>query len=462
MKRERALGEGAAEFAPTAPHATPPPKGAAARRSKVGRIYRPLGVVTALALTASLGVHGAAVVKAVGPPPEIEFKDVDDELTIPIDMFEDSPPPPPAPAPEPAPAGAPGEGPGTIDAGAKPARDAGAPSPHDAGADAEADAAPPPKRPVHDAGSEIPLSDLDAGAEGDAGTGDAGGGGLGPRDPSSMVGLSGLVNTGPQNVILLVNMAAIRKHPASTQLGRVFAAIPQWESFIRGHESMVDPVRDTDWIMIYGPSLIHTEKDAVLVRYSLSDALVDKALDVMATGGAYDTGVKGVKASMGHADNADRVFMRAGSKLLAVVPPDKAKDFARVLSRNSAKPRINPSEAMRLVVRNPHRQISIPGLKFPTDLEELRIWIVPNDDGSATVFAEGTVTSADGCPEVAAFMNQVFTRVNTGLVQMFTNNLLGGANVTCDGNVPKAQVVAPQRTIEKLITVSLTFLGGAQ
>lgn len=455
----RPLGEGAAEFAPTAPHATP--SGKAQRRAKVGRIYRPLGLATAAAVLVSLGLHGAVAIESMGPPPEVEFKDVDDELTIPVDMFDEAPPPPPAPTPVPTPGPAGTDGPG-LDAGVKPVHDAGTPTPHDAGADAEADAAPP-KRPARDAGSEIPLSELGDGGSGDAGAGDAGnGGGMGPRDPSSMVGLSGLVNTGPQNVILLVNMAAIRKHPVGSQLGPLIANIPQWESFIRGHESMVDPVRDTEWIMIYGPSLIHTEKDAVLVRYSLSDTLVDQALEVMATGGVYDTGVKGVKASIGHADNADRVFMRVGSKLLAVVPPDKAKEFAKVLSKNTAKPKINPNEAMRLIVRNPYRQISIPGLKFPTDLEELRIWIIPNADGSATIGAEGTVTSAEGCPDVATFMNEVLKKLNSGFTQMLTNNLLGAAHVTCDENVPKAQIVAPQRTIEKLVTLAKTFMGGAQ
>ncbi len=458
MGTGRRLGEGAAEFAPTAPHATPAGK-AAHKRAKVGRIWRPLRVVTAAALMLSLALHLGLAVRAMNSSVDLELKDNDDALTIPVDMFEEGQPPPPPEAPKvTSPSGGSGDGPG-FDAGSKPVRDAGSPALQDAGADA----AP---KPARDAGTAVPLgTDLDAGAAGDAGAADAGAGsGAGPRDPASIVGMPGLVSAGPVNVTLLVNMAAIRNHPIGRRLGPFLSAIPQWASFIHGHETLVDPMRDTDWVMVYGPSLIRTEKDAVLVHYSVPDAVVDGAIEIMSKqydkGGPFDTGVPGVKASLGHADNAERVFLRASSKLLAVVPPDRAKEFARLLKSKGAKPRINPAEAMRLIVHAPHRQISIRGLKFPTELDELRIWIVPNADGSADVFAEGTVIPAAACPDVATFMSDVIKKSNqatiAGLftISGITGGLLDNVSIACEEGVPKAHVVATKRQLEKILAAA--------
>src|SRR5262249_43606156 len=146
---------------------------------------------------------------------------------------------------------------------------------------------------VHDAGAG-----RDGGAKTDAGEGDAGlitDGGLvamgdasaapganGPRDPESMFGLSKVVNAGVQNVVLGVNVVVIRKHPVGARMGPILQQIPQWRDFLKGAQAPVDPIKDTDWILIYGPSLIHTDRDAVLVRYNVSDDSVDSTVAAIA------------------------------------------------------------------------------------------------------------------------------------------------------------------------------------
>src|SRR5690606_564396 len=104
---------------------------------------------------------------------------------------------------------------------------------------AKRDAGPPPKRDaglVEDAGAPDaePLAALDASAEldggeatdaalvamGDAGVTDAGGQGV--VDPTAGVPT---LNTGPQNIVLVVNSAVIRKHPVGARLGPVIQQI---------------------------------------------------------------------------------------------------------------------------------------------------------------------------------------------------------------------------------------------
>jgi len=458
---------GAAQIAPTAPHATPP---SGTDKSGPARFWatRALRIAACLALGVSLVVHGLVVPWHLLPDRTgIEFKDVDGELTIPIDLLSEAPTqPPPSSAEE-------RQAPVSSDPNALMHKlDASAPK---AKPKNELDASAPDASHVpRDGGGPSDAGHGDAAldasglvASGDAGGTDAGGvGGVsGPRDPGSMIGLSGLVTAGQVNVTLLVNLAVIRTNPVGARIGPVLFAIPQWRDFMQGSQSTIDPIRDTDWILIYGPSLIHTDRDAVLVHYSAPDALVDSAVDAIAqryeNGGTFDAGVAGVRASLGHADNAERVFMRVQPHVLVVVPKDKANEFARVLKRAPVAPKVRPGEAMRLTVKDPSKQIAIPGLKFSQSLSELRLWIVPRaSDGGAEVLVEGDCTSEEAAVDTADAMTDLIRRQNSSwFVQVATSHLLDGARVLPDGKLVKLQISARQDQLESILNRVGAYFG---
>jgi len=431
---------GATEIAPTAPHATPH---AGADKSGPARFWatRALRTAGVIALAASLVAHGIFTPWELLPKRSgVKFKDVEGELTIPIDLLgEEAPPPPPPP---------------TETHETPNEKDTHSPLAHKPDASA-------PKHKL-DAGADASLQATDAGA--DAGV-DAGA--SGPRDPGSMIGMAGLVTAGQVNVTLLVNVAVIRKNSVGARMGPLLMAIPQWQEFMRGSETAVDPIRDTDWILIYGPSLIHTDRDAVLVRYSVSDELVDDAIDAIAAnykgGGAFDAGVPGVKSSLGHADNAERVFLRVQPHVLVVVPKDKANEFARVLKRAPVSPRVRPGEAMRLTVKDPWKQVVIPGLKFDKSLSELRLWIVPRaSDGGADVFAEGDCTDEAAAADTANVLTDLIARQNSSaFVRIATRGLLNGARVVADGTLVKLHISASRDQLESVFQTAGAFLGAA-
>lgn len=457
---------GAAEIAPTAPHAT---VAAEKDTSYPARFWANRRVRFALwiAATLSLLFHGWVSPWRVLPDSGIKGKDVDDELTIPLDIFGEEAPPEKPPAPEPV--NNPEDDPNGIkkkpDAGPKPKPDAGPP---DAGDDASAlitDAGPLTTLdsgivPLADGGAPTDGGDADGG--GDAGlvaSADAGAPGAnGPRDPASMIG-AGVVNAGPVNVTLLVNVALIRKHPVGSRMGPLLLGIPQWADFMKGSSVQIDPIRDTEWILIFGPSLIHTDRDAIYVRYSLPDDVVDNAIDAIGKrydkGGPYDAGA-GVKASLGHADNAERVFMRVLPKLAVVVPKDSA---SKVVAQTKRMPRgPAPNEAVRLIVNDPHRQVSIPGLKFPTSLKQLRLWVVPRAaDGGADVFIEGDCTDDAAAVEVADYLTDLVRRQNTIAVRLATRGLLNNLKVDPEGTHIKTSLTVSRDQLEAL----LQFLGAA-
>lgn len=468
---------GAADAAPTAPHATFPE--APDRKTGPARFWslRRIRVVLAVACTISLVVHWFVAPWRLFPDRSgLEVKDVDGELTIPVELLGEEPPPEEKPQPQEQATPQPEDDPN----GLKAKKDASAPRPKpdaaapDAEAAASLDAGVMPV--AQDGGPTATASD--GGAPTDAGEADAAGdgghvasasdasappGASGPRDPGAMIGMPGLISAGTVNVTLLVNVSVIRQNPVGARMGPLLQGIPQWADFMKGSQSAVDPIRDTDWILIYGPSLIHTDRDAVFVHYSISDDVVDHAVESIAKrydkGGAFDAGVPGVKASLGHADNAERVFLRGQPHVLVIVPKDKAGDFAKLSKRATINPRVRPGEAMRLTVKDPWKQISIPGLKFSNSLKELRLWIVPRADGSADVFVEGDCTDEEAAVDVADALTDLIKRQNVIGVKIVTRGLLNNAKVTADGTHIKSQLNASQEQLEALLQGMSAVLG---
>jgi hypothetical protein len=459
-KTHVSVGAGAGDSAPTAPHATPRADTSAKlngpERFWKSRYWR---LVYLAALAFSIAVHYAAVPWSLLPEQSLEFHDVDGTLTIPVEILNEAPPPPPPP-PEPASKPSDPEGPEGIggkhrDAGADAARHDAAlvdASETDAGGDALSDAG---------AGADGEPSVLDrvASPPGDSGVAlveDASAPSGNARNAVGMIGAAGNVQAGPQNIVLTVSMAVIRTHPVGKRIGPLIAVVPQWDTFLEG--TGVDPLRDVDWISINGPALRHTEKDVILVRYSASDAVVDKAIGVLSKksgqGGPVNVGVPGVKATRGYADRAERVFLRPQSHVLAVVPGYYAKTAAQILSKASIPSTLKrPAEAMRLTLVHPHG----PMPQIPESVTELRLWVVPrNEDGGADVYGEGDTADAAACEAATDAIARLIDSVNTGFVPLLTRGILNHVEARADGSTVRLHLSASKAQIE----VVLSFVAG--
>ncbi len=438
--KPRALGDGAAQAAPTAPHATPRLERGA--RSGPERFWArgPVRVALALSMVASLIVHGSVVPLDV--PHGFEVNDVEGEATIPVDVLSaDEAPPPPSPASSP-PSQAP---PDDSDKGLaqKPPlapllrRDAGS-------ADAAADAR------AADASADAP-SDFDGPVP--LATADAGAGGR--RDPEAIVGAAS-VRADVVLVKLVVNAEVIRSHPVGARMGYLLRGIPQWEEFMSGTD--IDPIRDTDWVMILGPSLVNTSRDTVLIHYSVPDAVVDRAVGIVAKkydrGGPFDAGVRGVRASLVHADRAERVILRPQPHLLAMVPPNVAERNARALAgARLSEPAAGDAVVLRLV--NPHH----PMPEIPESITELRMRVVPRTDAGADVLVEGDTSDAEAASQAADAIRRMVRRHNDALTSLLTHGLFDRVAVTSDASTVKVHLTATRDQIETLVALVGDFLG---
>ncbi len=451
----RPLGEGASEEAPTAPHATP----RAPRGGRTGPERFWLRWPVRLVFGASLVVSGLAhcAVAPLGLPHGFEVNDTEGEAAIPIDMLEqeDMPPPPPPPPP-------PTETPPKDDeseakaAAALRARDAGVPM--DAGADATPDAATDaPSDAAPDGPPDAPSDGpADGGAGLDGAIALAEAGASGPKDPDGL-GMVGTIHADAVLVRVLVNAEVIRTNPVGAKMGYLLRGIPQWDEFMSGTD--IDPVRDTDWVLISGPSLVHTERDVILIHYSAPDATIDKAIDVVSKkydrGGRFDAGVPGVRASLAHADRAERVLLRPQSRVLAVVPPNKAEEIARQLVSARVPLHNHPGEAVYVRVDNPHH----PMPEIPESITQLRLRVVPRADQGADLFLEGDTKDAATAAQAADDVKGIVKRHNDWITSSVTHGLLDHVEVTTEGGVVHAHLTASREQIETLVALVGDLLG---
>jgi hypothetical protein len=453
-------------------------------------------IALAVCVVLSLAFHYVAGPWSILPEGTIELHDVGGELSIPVDLLQgepEPPPPPPPPPPEPKSTAPDPSASGGLDASA-PKRDAGPrpdSGPHDAAladgvvGDGAGDTGPSDvARPEAEAAVALLDGSSTSGLEGGTAAGGDGGdaagageGGLyvasaaedagpgqgGPRDSVGMIGAAGNAQAGPQLVVLIVNMAVIRTHPIGAKLGPLLSAIPQWDDFVGG--SGIDVVRDTDWLLINGPSLMDTGRDAIIIHYSAPDAVVDKAIHVVShkydRGGTFDAGVPGVKAALGHADRYERVFLRPQPHLLAVVPRDYATTAARLLHHATVKePRAG--EALRITLHKPHDSIGIrgAGVEIPESIADLRLWIVPRPDGGADVFGEGDTPDAAAAESAAQDMRKLVRSFKRNLIIAFgSQGLLDAIELSTDGPTMRLHMPATREQIQGLASLVAGHFG---
>jgi hypothetical protein len=378
-------------------------------------------------------------------PHGFELQDVEGEAAIPIDVLaqEDNPPPPPPAVDTPKP---PDDDKGREPAALPPRRDAGAPrdaGPQDGAADAS-DAAVDAATDAFGFDGAIPLAEAGPPASG-------------PRDPQAIIGAAGSVQADAVLVMVVVNAEVIKQNPVGARMGYLLRGIPQWDEFMSGTE--IDPVRDTDWVMISGPSLVNTSRDVVMIHYSAPDAVVDKAVDVVShkydRGGPIDAGVPGVRATLAHADRAERVLLRPQPHVLAVVPTNVAEKVARQLVGSKVPAHIRPGEALYVRLVNPNH----PMPEIPATITELRLRVVPRADQGADVFIDGDTKDPETAAQAAEDVKAIVKRHNDWLTSSLTHGLLDHVDVTPDGKLVRLHLTATRDQIETLVVLVGDFLG---
>ncbi len=397
-------------------------------------------------LALSVGAHLALVPWRVLPSSDLEYRDVDGELEILAGVFDEAPPAPPEPPVPAAP-------PPSENTSSESFVDA-APPKRDAGADASADAG---VRDAGDGDASEADADVDAGPSGDSGP-DLGDAGLfasrALKGADELLGTSAGVAAADQYTMVMLDIAEMRADPIGQRLPLFLSAIPEWEKFTAGID--VDPLRDADWLVVYGPSLRRTGRNVIVARTRMTDPALDNVIGAVAgryeKGGPIDAGVKGVKATLGYANFAERVFLHPQSKLLVVVPPDKATEAAQAFRKAAFPHKIRPGELARVHVKTPNK----PFPWIPATVLDARMWIASLGDDGFLIRAEGDTTTPEEALAVVPVIRDVIARENGLAVRLVTLGLLDGIRVDARGSQVQAEVRATREQAEAI----MGFLGG--
>jgi hypothetical protein len=175
--------------------------------------------------------------------------------------------------------------------------------------------------PVALAGDAGPTGVLDGSA--DAADGAEGGGYEPIRDPVAVAGDARMVAQRNPNVSLMVYTGRIRRHPLAVKHAATLTSIQQWRVFFEG--TGLDPVRDTDWILLVGPQFRNTARISVVLRYTIPEARMRAAVNALVAR-SQPPGTWGEKNGVRYArlriDNADRYIVMPQPRILVVVPSD--------------------------------------------------------------------------------------------------------------------------------------------
>jgi hypothetical protein len=291
---------------------------------------------------------------------------------------------------------------------------AAAPPPADAATTPPADAAtaeapkppppkPPPKPPTPVASLATPPRDGQGGAGGAKPVAERGRGGeagagaqaAGVRDPVGVSGKAGSVVGRDPNVSVLLVTENLRGHPAAAELGPALVNIRQWRSFFG--PTTVDPVRDTDRILLAGPQFRDTSKVSAVIKFRLSEAKLREAVDDLrrASDPPGEWVTESPPTAKVHADGADRYLVLGGGGVAMMVPEGALEQAKRGVSFPPAR----PGEVLVFFLRHPGR--ALRGLPFalPPSLASLRLGVNLRPDGGADVLIDAVDKDA---PSAAA------------------------------------------------------------
>jgi hypothetical protein len=237
-------------------------------------------------------------------------------------------------------------------------------------------------------------------------------------------------------VLTILDTELARRSPPFDTAG------PAIESFYRlqltTRDVTFDPVASTNSIVFVGTW--QTGARAFL-QMNAPDEVLTKALgevpEVSNTGVAPLPGVRFVTWR-----GESRAFLRAHPRELVAVPPGSAQKYAALLSRRELVNRMQPGEVFREVIPHPARHTMMVGMKYPEEIEELRISIRVRADCGAALHWEGDCGSSERATLTAKTLRERLQAVNKGLVPYATRGLLDNPNVLVAGNGIKLRLRA--------------------
>jgi hypothetical protein len=326
-----------------------------------------------------------------------------------------------------------------------------------------------PSQPkIRDAGvSDAEPNDAASDAETDAGSegNDAGLDG-GITDPVAASGTEKISDVNA-NVQLMVFTEKLRNHPLAPRVGKALSSIYQWRDFFG--PSGLDPVRDVDRLLVWGPQLRDSSEVGVVAKVNAPSDAVHAAIDGIVrtdpeTGAWLDAGVPAATARV---DRAPRVFILPSPKIIIVVPPSAAEKAMKV-GKKFTLPGPKGDEIATAKLATPWRAFRGTGipLQIPKSIAWARAKASLDENGSAII----TIVAKDESPEKATEDAEYLQRNLTELSQIdlgILGALLGAGGrhkfaekilFSAQGDEIHGAILVTQRQLADIMDFAMAFL----
>jgi len=335
-------------------------------------------------------------------------------------------------------------------------------------------APPEPTEDAPDAGPELdagvdasPEEELDAGVpdagpEEDAGPDEVDGGAKRPgapaiEKPTEMAGPKTLSDG--NYVQVLIAGYRIRNHPLGERAGNLFTTIPEWKSFFAGSD--INPITDLDNILLSGPQFRDSKDVVAVIELNVPPQKVHKAIDnlVKRSKGEWLKGTP-VPAARAKADRAFRLFALVPQKKLLVVMPLSKKDELGTLKQMKSFKRTSKAGIV-VYLAEPHKPFGRV-VKIPKSIFWMRLSVVPDADGGATLHLEGKdespAAAAKHATQLTKDVNAVIDRQIPNLILISRKTFIDRFEFTADGSLVRSTVKVSPGQLSATLTVIETWL----
>ena len=296
----------------------------------------------------------------------------------------------------------------------------------------------------------------DAGAAG-VGDGSADGADARPyeqiRDPIAVAGDARLVAQRNPNVSLILYTGRIRRHPLASKHASTLTSIPQWNDFFGG--TGMDPVRDTEWLLLAGPQFRDTSRVSVVLRYTVSEAKMRAAVNVLAARSqppgtwAERNGVRYVKI---HADRADRYVVMPQPRVLVVVPLDGLEQAVGLRTARFPSGE-GDGTAVLLDLKTPRNAFRGTPVDIPATIAWVKLAFKLMPDGGADVRIDAEDASETAARQDATMLSEQVEKAAVIRVLFVQQRLFDSVTFRAEGTHVRAETHFTQSQLNTILSM---------
>lgn len=282
------------------------------------------------------------------------------------------------------------------------------------------------------------------------------------KDPLAVAGGPGKFAVKNPHVQVLFNGSRLRGNTAGSALGGVLTSLPEWKSFFDG--TGLDPIADTEHLLIAGPQLRRSKDVVVWMQYRGSEGDMRAAVDklVKRTKGGKWIEDAPVPAAIAGAHGARRVFaLVPGKKLLVILPYAARGDLAKV---KGVKP-FNQTSKAGIVIALATPRNAFAGyedvIDVPKTFKWMRLVVTPRQDGGADVALEIGDASEEAAAKDAPLLEKQLSQVRTlaAIATLVGAEVLPPMKVEIDHDVLRVNATVSQKGLKHVLNLARAHFG---